>query len=148
MKKRIMLWYNIKYAVRNVLKQKNYGITNIIGLSISLAAVFLILYYIQFETKFDQHFTNSKRVARFTMEYKNGDYNHHFARVRFQGIQYLDEDILEVECMTRLSPLKQCAVKIGQNKFYSKGAYVADPNYFKVFNDRLVIGNSNQLLRS
>ena len=143
-----MLWYHIKYAIRSTLRQKTYGITNIIGLSISLAAIFLILYYIQFETSFDQHYSNSTRVARFTMEYQKDDYSNHFARVRYSGIQYLDEDISEVECMARLSPFRQCAVKIGENKFYSKGAYATDSNYFKVFNDTLLLGNPNEILNS
>ncbi|PKQ66271.1 hypothetical protein BZG01_11810 [Labilibaculum manganireducens] len=143
-----MLWYNFKYALKNILRQKAYSITNIIGLSVSLASVFLILYYIQFETGFDQYFSNSDRVARFTIEYQKKDYNNHFARVRNPVIQYLADDFSEVECMARLSPFKQCAVKIGENKFYSKGAYATDSNYFKVFNGTLLIGNANKILVS
>ncbi|MDQ1769975.1 FtsX-like permease family protein [Labilibaculum sp. A4] len=143
-----MLWYNFKYAIRNILRQKTYSITNIIGLSVSLASVFLILYYIQFETGFDQYFSNSDRVVRFTIEYQKKDYNNHFARVKNPVIQYLADDFPEVEYMARLSPFKQCAVKIGENKFYSKGAYATDSNYFKVFNGTLLLGNPNKILNS
>jgi len=143
-----MLWYNFKYAVKNILRQKAYSITNIIGLSVSLASVFLILYYIQFETGFDQYFSNSDRVARFTIEYQQKDYKSHFARVKNPVIQYLADEFPEVECMARLSPFRQCAVKIGENKFYSKGTYATDSNYFRIFNGTLLLGNPDEVLNS
>ena len=143
-----MHWYNIKYAIRNIVRQRAYSLTNIIGLTISIASVLLIIYYIDFETGFDRHFTNSDRVARFTMEYQKEDFHSHFARVRFPGIQYLDDEIPEVECMARLSPFRTCAVKIGENKFYSNGTYATDSNFFKVFNDTLLIGNPDKILNT
>ena len=143
-----MFWYHFKYALRNIFRQKAYSITNIIGLSVSLASVFLILYYIQFETGFDQYFSNSNRVARFTIEYQQKDYKSHFARVKDPIIQYLSDEFPEVECMARLSPFRQCAVKIGDNNFYSKGAYATDSNYFKVFNGTLLLGNPEKILNS
>jgi putative ABC transport system permease protein len=143
-----MNWYTIKYAIRNILRQKAYSLTNLIGLSVSFAAVFLILLYIQFETGFDKYFTNSDRVARFTIEYQKDDFTSHFARVRYAGIQYLVDDIPEVKNMARLSPFKKCAVKIGENKFYSNGAFATDSNYFNVFNDTLLLGNPKTILNS
>ncbi|MPQ45556.1 FtsX-like permease family protein [Marinifilum sp. N1E240] len=143
-----MNFYTIKYAIRNILRQKAYSITNLIGLSVSFASVFLILYYIQFESGFDRYFTNSDRIARFTIEYNRDDFTSHFARVRYSGIQYLVDDIPEVKSMARLSPFRTCAVKIGENKFYSKGAFATDSNYFTVFNDTLLLGNPKNILNS
>lgn len=56
--------YNLKLAIRNLLRQRSGTLINIIGLSLSLAVCFLIALYVQYEYSFEKHNPEAKKVYR------------------------------------------------------------------------------------
>ena len=143
-----MIRYNLKIAVRNILRNKIFSAINFAGLAIAIASVILIVIYIRFESNFDRHFSNWDRVARLTIEYKNGSHHSHFARISNPIIKEIPGNIPEVKTMARIAPYRNCSVKLNENKFYSLGAYATDSNFFRVFNVALIEGDAEKILES
>jgi len=57
----------LKISLRNTLKSKVFSLINIFGLSIGLAACFLISLYVFFEHSYDKFHRNSEQIYRVTM---------------------------------------------------------------------------------
>src|SRR5210317_1712044 len=56
-----MFWYNLKIALRNILKNRGFSFINIIGLSIGMACSLLILvmtYFMLSTDRFHEHYKN------------------------------------------------------------------------------------------
>ncbi len=67
-----MLQTYFKIARRNLIKNKVYSITNILGLSVGLAACVLIFFFVQDELSYDTHFEDHERIFRIAGEYDQG----------------------------------------------------------------------------
>ncbi|HZZ75377.1 MAG TPA: ABC transporter permease, partial [Puia sp.] len=59
-----MLNNNLRSAYRNLKRHKIYGLINIFGLAVSLAACWMIVLYITDELSFDRFNTNADRIVR------------------------------------------------------------------------------------
>lgn len=78
-----MFKYNLKIAIRNILKYWNYSIINIGGLAIGLASFIFIVLYIDDELKYDQHHEKSDRIYRVNRLYNSNDVDEDAATVSF-----------------------------------------------------------------
>ena len=56
--------YNLKLAIRNLLRQRTGTLINTIGLSLSLTVCFLIALFVQYEYSFEKHNPDAKNVYR------------------------------------------------------------------------------------
>lgn len=56
--------YNVKLAIRNLLRQRMGTVINIIGLSLSLAVCLLIALFVQYETAFEKYNPEAKNIYR------------------------------------------------------------------------------------
>ncbi len=56
--------YNLKLAIRNLLRQRTGTVINIIGLSLSLTVCFLIILFVQYEYSFEKHNPEAKNIYR------------------------------------------------------------------------------------
>lgn len=56
--------YNLKLAIRNLLRQRSGTLINVIGLSLSLAVCFLIALFVQYEYSFEKYNPEAKNVYR------------------------------------------------------------------------------------
>ena len=52
--------YNIKLAIRNLLRQRMGTVINVTGLSLSLAVCLLIALFVQYEYAFEKHNPEAK----------------------------------------------------------------------------------------
>src|SRR5215475_7463380 len=59
-----MLTNNLRSAFRNLKRHKIYAFINIFGLTVSLAACWMIVLYIKDELSFDEFNTNANRIVR------------------------------------------------------------------------------------
>src|SRR5690606_15463862 len=62
-----------KIAGRNLLRNKGYAASNIIGLAVGIAVCMLIFIIIQFQTSFDNFHTKKDRIYRVLTEYPHTD---------------------------------------------------------------------------
>lgn len=83
-----------RVAARQILKSKTFSLINIAGLTVGIAASFLILQYVSFEMSYDQFHRNKNEIYRAALkQYENGELNNTSAR-NYPGIN----DLLRHNC--------------------------------------------------
>ena len=133
-------------AFRNFVKERFFSLLNVIGLSLGLAIVFLISLYIVYELGFDRFHNlpdQTYRVVTYVeMGPNKGDYNAAFSPMG----QALREDLPEVEVAVRLVSQDGVIFRVDKNVFPEDKILYADPDFFKLFNFRILSGNPSQIL--
>ena len=133
----------LKIIVRNFYKNRAYTILNLLGLSIGFAAFLYTAIYVHFETHFESFHSKAERIYRATYQYKSGDsYDVHWARIPFDYINELPNDIPGVKKLIRFQNHERKYIRVGQSKFKPANAYVTDKEVFDVFDFKLIAGNS------
>ncbi|MEM8968814.1 MAG: FtsX-like permease family protein, partial [Bacteroidota bacterium] len=75
-----------------------------------------------------------------------GEYNVHWARVPVDYVNELPNDVPEIETLIRFQNQERKYIRIEDEKFRPKHAYVTDPEVFQVFAFPLIAGNPQTAL--
>jgi putative ABC transport system permease protein len=133
---------NLKIVGRHFYKNRSYTILNLLGLATGFAVFFFAAAYVYFETNFENFHENRDRIYRATYQYTPQDgYQSHWARVPFDYINNLPQDVPGIKTLVRFQNHARKYVRIGNEKFKPTHAYVADNDVFNVFNFELVAGD-------
>lgn len=138
-----------KTAIRNLLRRKGSSFINIAGLIVGFAAFLLIFLVVQYEQSFDAFHTNKDNIYRVVRIGKNPENREYRTGVPFPVTQAL---------RTELPQLKNAAAIFGDNnvqvnipapdgstlkKFKEQSVFVAEPQFFKMFDFSLAEGDIN-----
>ena len=146
-----MLQNMFKIAWRNAVRQKQFSLLNIVGLSIGITACLLIALYVQDEMSYDKFHEKGDRIYRVNQPSIWGDWSDRFASTAPNIAIALDEDVPEFERVVRVHDN-------GDNFFAYKGDgqdpisfkeeahFAADDGFFDVFTFPLVKGDANTAL--
>ena len=136
-----------KSAIRNFRKNWQYGSLNILGLSIAFATLILVIAYLHQETTYEAFHENANRIYRPTYNFtaQNG-FNAHFARIPSAYINELPNEIPEIEKLIRFQNKEQKYIRIGDQRFKPKHAYITDADVFEVFTLPFLAGNPKTAL--
>ena len=101
-----MFKFNLKFAIRNILKTKWYSLINILGLSIGMACVIIIMLWASDEISFDRFHENSDRIYKVTRTWYNNDGtpNMCLSNISIVFAPLIKEDFPEVEQAVRFYP--------------------------------------------
>lgn len=147
-----MLTNYIKIALRSISKNKLHTIINVAGLSIGLASVFLMAFYIQYETGYDKFYPEPENLYRITWENENPQ-----TRTPHPMAQALVMDFPEVESAVSLSPLWAAGLTREtfsihnpekDLRFDESNILAVDTTFFEVFGFPIVRGNGRQALKN
>ncbi len=135
-----------KTAWRNILKNKFYASINIIGLTVGLTVGLLILLWINNELSFDQFHTKADQLYQVEAQIGSGSSRQIWAGVQGPIATYALKEVPGVQNATRIVGsydysvfrYKDKLLKPGEN-----GSYFVDPSFFKVFDFKLLRGNSS-----
>lgn len=127
-------------AVRNLRKFKSITIINITGLSVGVAACFLLMLYVQDELSFDRYHQHSDRIFRII------ENDSPYTSPQISGIT--SANFPEVERSARILVRDQCMVHYKEKKFIEKQFSYADPDLFSIFSFKLKTGNPETVLKS
>ena len=137
----------LKIIVRNFFTKGAYTTLNLVGLSVGFAAFMYTAIYVQFETNFENFHSKSDRIYRATYRFASGDnYDVHWARIPFDFINSLPEDVPGIKSLIRFQNHERKYVRVGENKFRPANVYVTDKEVFRVFDFRLIAGNPSSAL--
>ena len=140
-----------KTAWRNVSHDKRTLFLNITGLSVGIAAVFLLFTVVRFETSYDTFHANARQIYRVvTLEkFDSGiDYN---AGVPNPLPEALKTDIPNLRKVVPLKKFDDCQLTIagagsGQpRKFREEAVYFTEPGYFDLFDSKWLSGDPEAL---
>lgn len=134
-----------KIAYRHLMHSKIFTLINVLGLTVSITAFFLIIQYVSFETSYDRFYANSERTYRVALErYNNGVIR---SSANFAGLRkLLNEHFPEVDAATGYykTPANTGVFFKYKGRIYNElgGELNADSSFFRVFPDLLIKGKA------
>lgn len=141
-----MIKYYLKFALRNILRQRVYSIINILGLAIGFAIFLIIVLYVKNEYSYDKHNLNYKNIYR--MEF--GDWcviPPGFAHI-------LNGQIPEINKFTRAKYTRNVlfTYKTGEQNNASiditaKHTFGVDSTFFEIFDAEFISGSASNSLK-
>ena len=140
-----MFFYYLRFAFRNLKRQKVFSIINILGLSIGLTSCLLACLFIQDELKYDKHFTNTSSVYRLVGNNFDGANISYSQPAVF--LPLLLEKYPEIEsgnCIIR----QVCNIGYNQKHFIENNFIYSDSNFFNFYGWKLLIGNPDNVLNA
>jgi len=129
-------------AWRNLVRFKYYSLINIAGLSIGMAACWLLLLYVQRETSYDNFYPQANRIYRAVNHATWSGGNLHLASTSAPFAAVLKKDYPEIEQITRVETDGGAALKYGQKKLEVGDMFFVDSTFFEVFNFPMAAGDA------
>jgi putative ABC transport system permease protein len=134
-----------KVAYRNLLRNKVFSVINITGLAVGMAAVILILLWIQNELSYDVFHKNKDRIYevwnRVLFDGKLSCWN----EVSALTARALEQDLPEVERAVRVNSDNSLLFSVGDKKIMKSGN-VVDTGFLQMFSFPILKGNPSTAL--
>ncbi len=138
-----MLQNYFKIACRHLTKSKVFSFINILGLAVGMSAFLLIIHYARFERGFENFHKNAANIFRITLDiYKGSEYVITDCEMYAPVGPMLTQELPEVLDFVRMYENGNQEVKVGDQMFYEKRVYMADPSVFKIFSFDIVQGDT------
>ncbi|WP_367867129.1 ABC transporter permease [Pedobacter sp. WC2423] len=140
-----MFKLDLKIALRSLWKNKGYTLINVGGLAIGLASCMILLLYVAYEWSYDRQFTNFDKTYIIYNNSKASTQTFSWAwtpgamadevRNKISGVAYSSHSTYPAEQL----------LSNGEKNFKKKAVYT-DPSFLKIFDYKIIKGNSNRLL--
>ncbi|HEY2728035.1 MAG TPA: ABC transporter permease, partial [Parafilimonas sp.] len=140
---------NLKIAWRNLVKDKQFTILNVLGLSAGLACALLIFLWVSDEMSYDKFFANDDRLYKLFEQRSNGAGDVAYSE---ESSGRLSDAVKistpEVEYAAAVAPpgwFPQNTLSANDKNIKANGQY-AEKDYFNIFSFPLIDGNRNNVL--
>ncbi len=140
----VMLKNHIKIALRNIKKQKVNSFINISGLAVGLAAVILLMLYIQYEISYDRFHEKADRIYRVALEEKESQ-RLVIATPAPLG-PLMKAEFPEVDEAVRFMKRDNRLVSYHDQHFMENNFFFVDPEIFSLFSLELSEGDPETVL--
>ena len=140
----------IIHSLRNFKKDRFFSILNLLGLALGIATCIVIFSYVQFEFSYDQFHTKKDRIFRVLTQFGNANSAGTLIVSGARVGSIANNDIPEVEMATRLyftGMFFPHSVKVDDKVFEETDFIYADPNFFEVFDFKLIDGQPKEVLK-
>jgi ABC-type antimicrobial peptide transport system, permease component len=146
-----MVYNYIKTAFRVFVKNKSFGIINMVGLAAGTVCCLYILLYINDQYSFDKHHKDAGDIYRITSHLSSsGDAMAHLATCSPPVAPAMKKDFAEVVEYTRVVPtigVSQHLLRYKDKSFYETNVVFADSTFFNVFTYQFVQGHATSALQ-
>ncbi len=139
-----------KTALRNLLRQRGTTFLNISGLTLGLATSLILFLLVRYHKSFDIYHSNYDRIYRANVQSDGNDGKNYTSGVYPGFPEVFSNDFPEAEEVTFVSYRNGSFIVIPQEgsepKKYDeeRGVAYAQPNFFKVFDRKILIGDSEK----
>ena len=143
----------LKTAFRNLGRNKTYAFLNMLGLTVGMAACLLIFVVIQFETSFDNFHSKKNSIYRISTEFHTQDGVDYSGGIAFPVAKGLRIDFPELKEIAAIYRWGTGQITIDnaangqQKKINEHDIYVAEPEFFKMFDFAWLAGNPTTSLK-
>lgn len=141
-----MLKNYLKIAFRNLWRHKGFSFINIMGLTVSMTACFLIFLYISFELSYDSFHEKKDRIYRIVADIKTPTEVIKAGGPSWAVPPNVKSEFPEVESVVRLSN-ESLLVRKDDKKFQEENSVFADSSVFNVFDFTLLKGDLKTALK-
>lgn len=140
-----------KIAWRTAIRQKQFTLLNVLGLTIGIATCLIIGLYVYDEMTYDRFHSKGDRIYRINQPLIWGNWDEQFASTGPNVAIALREDAPEFEEVTRIQSLGEQtlnAPSFGKefNPITESAYFAVDSNFFKVFSFAFLQGDPNTCL--
>lgn len=139
-----MLKNYIKIAFRNFVKHKSFTVLSVFSLSIAIASVLLIGFYVQQEFSFDRFHQKSDRIYRLTTRSVNQQTERTVGFVPLPLAAHLENTFASVENSVRVWEYRRSMPVANPERdlvFYEENFAWAEDTFFEIFDFELVSGD-------
>lgn len=127
----------LKIAIRNIQKHKGYSFINITGLSIGMAACFLILLWVHDEVRYDRFHEKADELCLVVME--DHKFGFTWDNTSIPIAPALKQNFSEIVNSARLSEFESIIIR-DDKRFRERGVFV-DSSFFSMFTFPLIKGD-------
>ena len=135
-----------RIAFRNLWRHRVFSFINIMGLTVGMAACFLIFLYIRFELSYDSFNTKADRTYRVVCDIKTPTETINAGGPSWAVPPNLKDGFSEIEAFARFSG-GSLLFRKGDIKFQEENAMFADSAAFQIFDFTLLKGNPKTALK-
>jgi putative ABC transport system permease protein len=139
-----------KTAIRFFIRNKTFGIINIVGLATGTLCCLYILLYVVDQYSYDKHHADANNIYRITSLLKReGEKENNMATASPPVAPAMKNDFSEVMQFTRVVNtigVSQHLLRYNEKSFYEKEAVFTDSTFFDVFSYHFVNGNPSKAL--
>ncbi len=145
-----MLRNYFKTALRNLLRQRSTTILNISGLTLGIGTSLMLFLLVRFHHSFDTYHSKYHRIYRANVQSDGNDGKNYTPGVYPVFPETFKNDFPEAEEVTFISYRAGSLIVIPQRegeprKYHEEaGVAFAQPNFFKVFDRKIILGNSEK----
>ncbi len=140
---------NLKIAWRNLLKDKQFTVLNVLGLSAGLACALLIFLWVSDELSYDKIFANDNRLYKLFEQYHDNNNDISYSEESSGKLSdAVKQSVSGVEYAAAVAPsgwFAQNTLSANDKNIKASGQY-AEKDYFNIFSFPLVDGNRNDAL--
>ena len=137
-----MLFKNIHFAFRNLWRDKFYTLLNGVGLAIGMAAALLIFLWANDELSFDSFHTRGDRIYRVLGHWSFGGKENTVGSTPRPLVEAAEENVPEVEAGARMWNVWDAVFKHSDQRFGVEKAFLADKEFFEIFDFPFVKGST------
>jgi putative ABC transport system permease protein len=141
-----MFGNNLRFAFRNLKRQKIYSFINIAGLAVSLAACWLIALYILDELSFDRFNQKADRIVRVVQKASWDGGRMHIALTSAPFAPALKEGFPQIENAVRIDPEGGAVIRHAGSNLKVDDMILADKSLFSIFSYDFLEGNAETAL--
>ncbi|TDW97408.1 ABC transporter permease [Dinghuibacter silviterrae] len=134
-------------AFRNLWRHRAFSLINILGLTVGLTAFFLIFLYVRFELSYDSFNTKADRIYRVVADIKTPTETLNSGGPAWAVGAFIKKEFPdEVEAAVRTDE-NSFLFRRGDVKYQEEHSLLADSDFFKVFDFKLIHGDPATCLR-
>jgi putative ABC transport system permease protein len=133
-------------AIRNLWKHRVFSLINIVGLSVGMAACFLIFLYLRFELSYDSFHKKADRIYRLVCDIKSPSETIRADGPAWPVLPSMMGKFPEIESGVRIVR-SSFLVRKGDIKFQEENSLLADPAFFQIFDFTLLKGDPRTVLK-
>jgi len=138
----------LKIAFRNLKKDKQFTLLNVVGLSAGIACTLLIYLWVHDELSYDKFFTNDNRIYQVMEHRKNSGSQSLSDESSGLVSEALKAQDGAVEYAAAVAPedwFPKSTLTVGDKNIKASGQY-AGKDYFKIFSFKMIEGDRNSML--
>lgn len=142
-----MLKNYLKIAFRNLYRDKAYSLINISGLTLGITCCSLMFMFVIDELTFDSFHVKRDQIYRIIEVDQSEDETRYYAMTSPPVGPTMVLDFAEVEDATRIFRFGgHINFNIGDTKYQERSYFIADRNFFEVFDFQLLYGDASTAL--
>ena len=126
---------------RNFLRNKNYTLINILGLSIGITSCIILFLLIRFDTSVDKFQTHYDRLYRVVRTEENASGKDYKSVTPYPFAAAFRQDFSDVPLVTQFHFHREGFLTVGTEKHEIEQVLFADTSFFDVFNFGIISGN-------